>query len=238
MAVKESNIIITTRNKAKVTDEQLYSHFNRSYDQWRDKGLDSPFLHTSFERFKEVIGPAMVTIAIDTTTNEPVGMRAIACYPKQRYAFDFFLSVAPEYKRQGIATRLMEYEKKILRKRGYRYLKCTTSAEADWSVRWHRKMGYLITGYHLSPIANNAIYSFRLQLAPSFLWGPTLGPITASISLAASRLVTRLCKHPDGRDNFLGRLSRNLLVKLGLKTRLRTQRVRNDVKYDNERCRF
>lgn len=212
-----NNIIITTRKEAVVTDEQLYALFNSAFDQWRDNSLDSPFLHKSFEGFQKSISPALVTIAIDTAKDEPVGMRAIACYPKKRYAFDFFLSVAPEYKRQGIATRLMEYEKEILRKRGYRYLKCTTSAEADWSVRWHRKMGYLITGYHLSPIANSAIYSFRLQLAPSLLWGPTLGPFTASISLASSRLVTRLCKHPDGRDNFLGRLSRNLLVKLGLK---------------------
>lgn len=211
MATEKNSIIITTREKAHITDEQLYEHFNRSYDQWRDKGLDSPFLHTSFERFKKVIGPAMVTVAIDATTNEPVGMRAIACYPKQHYAFDFFLSVAPEYKRQGIGTRLMEYEKEILRKRGYRYLKCTTSAEADWSVRWHHKMGYLITGYHLSPEANNATYSFRLQLAPSILWGPALGPVTAKVCLIASYAVAYLLKHPDGRDNLLGRVARSIV---------------------------
>lgn len=208
-----NNIIITTRKEAEVSDEQLYSHFNRSYDQWRDKGLDSPFLHTSFEKFKKFIGRALVTVAIDTTTNEPVGMRGIACYPKKHYAFDFFLSIAPEYKRQGIASRMMEYEKELLRKRGYRYLKCTTSAEADWSVRWHLKNGYLITGYHHSPEANYATYSFRLQLAPSLLWGPVLGPVTARISFTAYYLADRLLKHSDGHDNLLGRMARKILKK-------------------------
>jgi len=59
--------------------------------------------------------------------------------------------------------------------------------------------------------ANNATYSFRLQLAPSILWGPTLGPLTAKVCLMASYAVTYLLKHRDGRDNLLGRIARSML---------------------------
>ena len=213
-----NNIIITTRKEAAVTDEQLYALFNSAYDQWRDNSLDYPFLHKSFEEFQKSIDPVLVTIAIDTATGEPVGMRGVACYRKKRYAFDFCLSVAPEYKRKGIATKLMEFEKERLRQKGYRYLTCATSADAPWSVNWHRKMGYHITGYHLSPNSSGPKYSYRMQLLcnplhhpTDLLWIRPLAPVTARCSLALSYAVNRLVKHADGRDNLLGRLARKII---------------------------
>jgi ribosomal protein S18 acetylase RimI-like enzyme len=215
-----NNIIITTRKEAAVTDEQLYALFNSAYDQWRDNSLDYPFLHKSFEEFQKSIDPVLVTIAIDTATGEPVGMRGVACYRKKRYAFDFCLSVAPEYKRKGIATRLMEFEKEILRQHGYRYLTCNTSADAPWSVSWHRKMGYLITGYHLSPNTSGPKYSYRMQLLcdplrhpTDLLWTRPLAPVTARCSLALSYAITWLTKDAQGRDNLLGRLARKIIHK-------------------------
>ena len=212
-----NNIIVTTRKEAAVTDEQLYALFNSAFDQWRDNSLDYPFLHKSFEGFQKSIGPALVTVAIDTATGEPVGMRGVACYQKERYAFDFFLSVAPEYKRKGIATRLMEFEKEKLRQYGYRYLTCTTSVNAPWSVSWHRKMGYHITGYHLSPNASGPTYSYRMQLLcdplhhpAELFWTRFLTPLTARMCFMASYMVTRLCKRSDGRLNPLGRLIKKL----------------------------
>jgi ribosomal protein S18 acetylase RimI-like enzyme len=215
-----NNIIITTRKEAAVTDEQLYALFNSAYDQWRDNSLDYPFLHKSFEGFQESIGRAMVTVAIDTATAEPVGMHCITFYHKERYAFDFFLSVAPEYKRKGIATRLMEFEKEILRQHGYRYLTCNTSTDAHWSVSWHRKMGYHITGYHLSPKASGPTYSYRMQLLcdplhhpADLLWTRPLAPVTARCSLALSYAITWLTKDKKGNDNFLGKVARMILRK-------------------------
>lgn len=213
-----NNIIITTRKEAAVTDEQLYALFNSAYDQWRDNSLDYPFLHKSFEEFQKSIDPVWVTIAIDNATGEPVGMRGVACYRKKRYAFDFCLSVAPEYKRKGIASRLMEFEKEKLRQNGYRYLKCTTSVNATWSVNWHRKMGYLITGYHLFPKASGPTYSYRMQLLcdplrhpAELFWTRPLAPITAQCSLALSYAITWLAKDHKGNDNFIGRVARRLL---------------------------
>ena len=213
-----NNIIITTRKEAGVTDEQLYALFNNAYDQWRDNSLDYPFLHKSFEEFQKSIDPVLVTIAIDTATGEPVGMRGVACYRKKRYAFDFCLSVAPEYKRKGIATRLMEFEKERLRQKGYRYLTCRTSANAPWSVKWHRKMGYHITGYHLSPNTSGPTYSYRMQLLCDPLHHPTelfwtrfLAPLTARMCFMASYIATRLCKRFDGSLNALGRLAKRLM---------------------------
>ena len=53
----------------------------------------------------------------------------------------------------------------------------------------------------------------RKQLAPSILWGPTLGPLTARMSFAGSWIVNHVLKHSDGRDNFMGRIARKVLKK-------------------------
>ena len=204
-------IEIKNRKDTDVTDETLYELYNESFKKWTQQGLDAPWLCPSFEEFCRQLNTSTAFIAVDATTDELLGLHCFRGSRKHRRAYDFYLAVKPQAQGQGIASRMLAYEVKVIKQAGYVYLIDTTAMKAEWSVRWHLKNGYRIVGYHHSPNDNFANYMFRKPLAPSILWGPTLGPLTARMSFAASWLVNHLLKHSDGRDNLLGRLARKII---------------------------
>lgn len=204
-------IIIMTRKEAGISDEALFELVNESYRQWIDQGLEAHWLHRTQEDFRKMIRTATVFVAQDADTGELLGMHSFRGNKKSGRASGFYLTVSPRAKREGIASRMLAYEAERIRQAGYRYIKETTATTAEWSVRWHLKNGYRIIGYYHSPNDNFTNYVFRKQLVPSILWGPTLGPLTARMSFAASWLVNHLLKHSDGRDNLLGRLVRKII---------------------------
>ena len=204
-------IIIKNRKETDVTDETLYDLFNESFKRWKEKGLEAPWLNVSFEKFSKQLNTSIVFIAVDATTDELLGLHCFRKNKKHRRAYDFYLAVRPKAQGQGIASRMLAYEAEVIKQAGYLYLKDNTATTAEWSVRWHLKNGYRIVGYYRVPNYNFTNYVFRKQLAPSILWGPTLGPLTARMSFAASWLVNHLLKHSDGRDNLLGRVARKLI---------------------------
>ena len=138
-------------------------------------------------------------------------MHCFKTHRKQGWCYGFLLAVTSSVQREGIASKMLAYEVERIRQSGYRYIREVTATTADWSVRWHLKNGYRIVGYYRVPNDNFTNYVFRKQLTPSILWGPTLGPLTARMSFAASWLVNHLLKHSDGRDNLLGRLARKII---------------------------
>lgn len=209
-------IVIHTLTKTDVPVEVLYKLFRQSFDEWRDNGIVASFINKTFEEFKEVIDRSVVFVAQDRETGEVLGMHCFYCYPA-RYVFDFFLAVSPHAKRQGIATKILQEEVARLRQKGYRYMKCTTSAAATWSVRWHLKNGYRIVGYSRGSGKNYPSYTFRKQFAydikhhpTDFLWLPGIAPVTARLSYAATFLATCICKKRSGELNVLGRLAKRL----------------------------
>ena len=206
-------IIIKNRKETDVTDETLYDLFNESFKRWKEKGLEAPWLNVSFEKFSKQMNTSSVFIAVDANTDELLGLQCFRKNKKHRWAYDFYLAVKPKAQGQGIASRMLAYEAEVIKQAGYLYLKDNTATTAEWSVRWHLKNGYRIVGYYRVPNYNFTNYVFRKQLAPSILWGPTLGPLTARISFAASWLVNHLLKHSDGRDNLLGRFARKIIHK-------------------------
>ena len=201
-------IVIKNRNKTDVTDEALFALDEESHRIWAEKGLDAPWMHRSFAEFQRIIHSVAVFVALDAETGELLGMHCFKAYRRKGWCYGFLLAVASSARREGIASRMLAFETECIRKSGYRYIREVTATTAEWSVRWHLKNGYCIIGYYHSPNDNFANYVFRKQLAPSILWGPTLGPLTARVSFAASWLVNHLLKHSDGRDNLLGRVAR------------------------------
>ncbi len=209
-------IVIHTQKKTDVSIEALYELFQQSFQLWRDKNIEAPFINKTFEEFKEVIDRSVVFVAQDRETGEVLGMHCFYCYPA-RYVFDFFLAVSPKASHQGIATKILQEEVSRLRQKGYRYMKCTTSVAATWSVRWHLKNGYRIVGYSRSEKKNYASYMFRKQFAydlrhhpTDILWLPCVAPVTSRLTYAATYLATHLCKTRTGNLNALGRLAKRL----------------------------
>lgn len=201
-----------------VEPKTLYTLFRQSFQQWTDQGIDTPFVHTTPEKFLKEIEWGTVFVAQDAITGELLGMHRLQCYRKHDYAYGSYLAVDPKCKHEGIATRMLKEEVVLLRNRGYRYLKGTTSAAAIWSVRWHLKNGYRIIGYSLNERSNAPTYTFRKQLfcdlshhPTDLLWTHPLAPLTARLCFLASYLATRLCKTKTGSLNSLGRFAKRTL---------------------------
>ena len=180
---------------------------------WTEQGLDAPWMHLTFPEFQQAIRGVPMFVALDAETGELLGMHSFRTHRKEGWCYGYRLAIASSARREGIASRMLAYEAERIRQAGYRYLRGVTGTTAEWSVRWHLRNGYRIIGYYHSPNNNFANYVFRKQLAPSILWGPTLGPLTARMSFAASWLVNHLLKHSDGRDNLLGRFARKIIHK-------------------------
>ena len=213
-------IIIKTYKEAEVSVEELYDLFWQAFQTWRDSGLNAPFTYKTLEEFKAVIERANVFVAQDEAAGELLGMHCFYSY-KNKSVFDFFLAVSPKAQRQGIATKLLQEEVERLKQRGYRYMKCTTSAGAPWSVRWHLKNGYHIVGYSRSERNNYASYIFRKQIATDvchhptdLLWTRPLAPVTAKIRYCLTWLATNICKSKSGKLNAIGRIAKEVRSKM------------------------
>lgn len=190
------HIIITTRHQHPVAAEALYALFQSSFQQWRDHGINAPFLHKSYSEFQSIINRDSVVLAVDEDTDEVLGMMCFRLFKKKGYAFDYFLAVSPLSQQQGIATCMLDYAAERLRGRGYQYIKDTTAVHAFWSVQWHLKNGYRIYAYHRANVPYCPTYSFRLQLAgfslrhsSTWLWSWPLAPVTVCACQSASYVV-------------------------------------------------
>ncbi len=218
-------IIIKNRKKTDVTDEALYALEIDSHRIWREQGLEAPWMRLSFEEFQQAVRNVLMFVALDAETGELLGMHSFNTYRRQGWCYGSRLAVASSARREGIASRMLDYEAGRIRQAGYRYLKGVTGTTADWSIRWHLRNGYCIIGYYRSPEKNYANYVFRKQLIPISLSSPAgiafvlRHPVYALHSSAAfcrlrfylSYAVNRLVKHADGRDNLLGRLGRKMI---------------------------
>ncbi len=221
------DIIIKTRKEAGISDEALYALFKESYQQWKDKGLETPGLHKLMEKFKDSLRRANVFVAVDAETGELLGMHWFRTNRKHHWVYGYLLAIAPSARREGIASRMLANEEKRIRKAGYYYLKGTTATTAEWSVCWHLKNGYRIIGYYHSPNDNFANYVFRKQLLPISFSSPAAirfilrHPVYALHSNATfcrlrfflAYTIISLTKDSNGHDNILGRLGRKVIHK-------------------------
>lgn len=212
------NIIITTLKQYPVSDWQLYKLYKASYQQWLDRGVDAPWLHHTFERFKELISHAVVYLAIDDCSQELYAMHCLNITHMRKGVFGFCLAVAPQNKQQGIATKMLQVEREQVRQRGFHYMKGVTEVSAIWSVRWHLKNGYHIVGYGKGCAPYSDTYTFRLQLVPfswhhpsTWLWNKPLAPLAARCCYLASYAVAQLTHHRNGELNWIGRVGKKLM---------------------------
>ena len=201
------NMIITTQKEAGVSDEAILNLINESYRVWAENGLDGPFMHYTLEEFRRVTSRAKVFVAIDAETGKLVGTHTFHAKRKQNCVHGSLLAVAPEARKQGIATRMLEVETTYIRKAGFEYMRGFTAVSATWSVRWHLRNGYLIIGYRRSPHENHYTYVFRKQLVPSLLWDSAL---YCRCRFLLSYAITRLKRDRAGNLTLLGRVGKGI----------------------------
>ena len=212
----QRNFVIKTNKEAKVSVEELYELRKDAFSQWIVEGL-MPVVIVPIEQFKLYLRDKMVFVAQDEATGELLAMRTLTLNRQQGRAAESNLSVASKAKRQGIATKLINYEVEWLKKNGYRYTTCSTAIPATWSVQWHLKNGYYIVGYSRSERNNYASYVFRKQIAidvrhhpTDLLWTKPIAPVTAKIRYCLTWMATMICKDKAGKLNAIGRIAKKL----------------------------
>lgn len=213
----QRNISIKTIKEAGVSAEELYELRKNAFSQWLVEGL-KPVVIVPIEQFKLYLSESTVFVAKDEATGELLAMRTLTLNRQQGRAAESNLSVAPKAKRQGIATKLINYEVEWLKKNGYRYTTCSTAIPATWSVQWHLKNGYYIVGYSRSEKHNYASYVFRKQIATDvrhhptdLLWTRPVAPVTAKLRYCLTWMATNVCKDKAGRLNWIGRVAKRSL---------------------------
>ena len=59
--------------------------------------------------------------------------------------------VLPEYQKQGIGTALISHIEQIARNKGLKKTKLMTDNNAEWAIRFYRKLGYTLTNNVSNP---------------------------------------------------------------------------------------
>lgn len=206
--------VIVTTNNNHISAKELYAFTKESFKQWKENELIVEF--PSLDFFTHYAEENTVFVAHDAETGELLAMRIVRLVPQRGYAVENNLSVLPKAKRQGIGTQLLKAEIAWLRKSGYRYTICDTGTTATWSVRWHLKNGYYITGYMRNERDKYTSYKFRKPIAldikhhPSAFSGfllllpllpkSALQPLTSSLISAKTVLVNLMLLAAWQRD--------------------------------------
>ena len=215
-------IVVRTTKEIEVPIEALFELRLAAFAQWIESGLlDESVVNTPLEQFKRYLSDKAVFVAHDAITGELLAMHTFTLNKRKGIAIGANLAVIPEAKREGIASQMLQKEIGRFSKAGYRYLCGVTDIPATWSVNWHQKNGYYITGYHRSEDRNYASYSFRKPIALAFrhhpldlLWTRPVAPITARLSFMVSAIITRLTKTRNGQLTLIGRLAKRLFEQI------------------------
>lgn len=215
-------IIVRTAKEAEVSAETLCELRKAAFaQQWKEAGLDASVIYCTVESFKRYLSDKAVFVTHDATTGELLAMHTFTLNKRKGIAIGANLAVIPEAKHEGIATQMLEIEAERLSKAGFRYLCGVTDIPATWSVNWHQKNGYYITGYQRSANKSYASYTFRKPIALDLrhrpldlLWTRPIAPITARLSFIASYIITCLIKTRNGQFTPLGRLAKRLFEQI------------------------
>ena len=212
------DISVRTTKEVSVPVEQLYKIRKSAFSQWEEAGLDASEAHCQMKAFADSLRTKTVFVAHDTATGELLAMHAVRLNRHRKVASGSDLAVLRISQHEGIATRMLQVETERLSKTGYRYMSESTAIPAKWSVKWHLKNGYHITGYKRSEKKNYASYILRKPLALNYcrhpqdlLWLSPIAPFTARLYYITSYLVTCICKKQNGKLTTVGRIAKKLL---------------------------
>ena len=210
-------IIVRTKKEIEVPIEQLYELRKASFAQWEEAGLDASDVHGPLQHFSNYIKNVAVFVAHDAKTGELLAMHTFRLNKRKHTAAGSNLAIHPNAKHEGIGSRMLQAEAQRLRKAGYRYMTESTGIPAIWSVKWHLKNGYYITGYKRNEKKNYASYTFCKPIGLDIrhhpmdvLWTRPLAPLTARVHYAISYLITCICKTRSGKLTAIGRLAKRM----------------------------
>ncbi len=127
-------------------------------------------------------------------------------YCDDLYCEFFQVAVHPEYKKHGIATRLMEKLDEIADQSGAGSYISSTAADAIWLGKWYQKLGNQKVGYCSY---NSTNYYSVIRRKP--LHGKKINPIYRVARYNIEKAIVHMTFKKTGEMKFLGRLACVLL---------------------------
>ncbi len=205
-----TDLIVCRLQDSVYTTKDVVELIISSFSQWKEMGIYSSLLKLTPESFSEKTVNDVVLIAIDKTNNTLCGTTSFTVLQDKqghKYAYNKYSAVSNLTKKNGIGSKLIEYEKQLAIDDNCCYIISDTSTLAKWSKKWHLKNGFKVIG--LKSFSNNDYYSyiFRLQLQKSFLWA---SGIYCYLRFCTSSIKTKIMYRSDGKLTNFG----NLIVKV------------------------
>lgn len=211
MAKVMSDIKVIDLENSRFTHKDVVDLIHSSFQQWRERGVESSLLKLTPEVFIENTMHSSVFVAINGN-GELVGTTTcdwLIDKHNVQYAYNKYSAVSPLMKKSGIGSLLFDYEKECARSRKCSYILSDTSVLAPWSLKWHIKNGFNRVG--LISFNSNKYYSylFRCQLKSPSIWDFGL---YRNIRFFLSFCKTKIWQRPNGEHTKLARLIIRLLA--------------------------
>lgn len=114
-----------------------------------------------------------------------------------------YVAVHPDYKCNGLASRLYKYMENYSKSLDIKYLTSTTACKADSSVYWHKKMGFLIYGLGSDTHTNYFSYLFKKPLCDKSKWD---NPLYVKLIYILYYIAIHIGKKKNGELTCVGKL--------------------------------
>lgn len=199
------NIQIMFLEDTSISNEQLFDLVKLAFQERKDAGLNYMCLSASISDFVLEIKDAYVLVAMDVEKNELCGCSILKVEKNKLgvlHGREKHTAVSPNYKGQGVGSKLIDTLKCKAIELGCDYLTCTTAVSAKSAVAVHVKNGYQIVGLKSFRQTNYYSYIFRMQLTPS-VWKDAK---YCKHQFQKSAVKTYLAYRKDGNKTCVGRL--------------------------------
>ena len=206
-----SDIKIVDFEESGFTHENVVDLIRSSFQQWRERGIESSLLRLTPETFIKNTAKSTIFVAINGN-GELVGTTTCDWLTDKNnilYGYNKYSAVSSSQKSSGIGSYLFDSVKECARSRKCSYILSDTSVLAPWSLKWHIKNGFKRVG--LISFKSNKYYSylFRCQLRSPSIWNYSL---YRNIRFILSYIKTRAWQRPDGGHTKLARFIIRLLA--------------------------
>ena len=165
---------------------------SRSFFERLNAGIVTLGSRMTVPMFKERFCRDALFVAEDSTS--PHGYSGILIVSGEKDGYLELLAIAPENKRSGVGSLLLQHAEGFVLSRGGRFLRSDTGLSMSSSIKWHLKNGFYKVAFTSYPSTDYYSIVFRKDLAPIFL--PRL---RAMIHLLSSFIKTVVTKGPHLR---------------------------------------
>ena len=198
------NIEILEREKANVSYAQVVELMHEAFQERLEQGLNYSCSSMDVTQFMEKTKNGCVYVAIDKDTGILAGTTPINFHQgkKRPYGYMEFVAISNDYKRFGIASRLVRTITDRGKAEGCDYILSDTSVNAGSAVKFHLKNGFKIIGLESYRSTNYWSYVFRMQLEPSLLWN---NPLFLKLHYWFSYIFIKTTRDIYGNDTAIGK---------------------------------